>query len=82
MLIAGRELALTNQDKVLWDEVADVEPADFTIDTMRERVRRVGDLTQGIWDHSVSLLPLFERVGLAPPGEAPPPRTRSGPPRD
>ena len=67
---------------LLWDEVADVEPADFTIDTMRERMRRVGDLTQGIWDHSVSLLPLFERFGLAPPGEAPPPRKRSGPPRD
>ncbi len=67
---------------LLWDEVADVEPADFTIDTMRERVRSVGDLTQGIWDHSVSLLPLFERVGLTPPGEAPPPRKRSGPQRD
>jgi len=67
---------------LLWDEVADVEPADFTIDTMRERVRSVGDLTQGIWDHSVSLLPLFERVGIAPPGQAPPPRKRSGPQRD
>lgn len=65
-----------------WDEVAGVEPADFTIDTMRERVREVGDLTQGIWEHSVSLLPLFERVGLTPPGEAPPPRKRSGPARD
>ncbi len=65
-----------------WDEVAGVEAADFTIDTMRERVREVGDLTQGIWAHSVSLLPLFERVGLAPPGEAPSPRTRAGPARD
>jgi len=65
-----------------WDEVAGVEPADFTIDTMRERVREVGDLTQGIWDHSVSLLPVFERVGLAPPGEGPPTRKRNGAPRD
>lgn len=65
-----------------WDEVAACEPGDFTIDTMRERMRAVGDLTADIWDHGVSLLPLFERVGLAPPGEGPPPRKRSGPPRD
>lgn len=65
-----------------WDEVVDVEPADFTIDTMRERVRRVGDLTADLWDHRTSLVPLFERVGLRPPGEGPKPRTRTGPPRD
>lgn len=65
-----------------WDEVAACEPADFTIDTMRERVRAVGDLTADIWQHAVSLLPLFERVGLAPPGDGPKPRKRSGPARD
>ena len=65
-----------------WDEVVDVEPADFTIDTMRERVRRVGDLTADLWDHRTSLVPLFERVGLRPPGEGPKPRKRTGPPRD
>ena len=65
-----------------WDEVAAVEPADFTIDTMRERVRTAGDLTADMWDHRVSLAPLFERVGLKPPGEAPAPRRRAGPPRD
>ncbi len=65
-----------------WDEVAAVEPADFTIDTMRERVRSVGDLTAGIWEQRASLVPLFERVGLPPPGAAPAPRKRTGPPRD
>ena len=65
-----------------WDEVADVEPADFTIDTMRERVREAGDLTADMWQHAVSLAPLFDRVGLKPPGQAPPPRKRTGPPRD
>ena len=65
-----------------WDEVAAVEPADFTIDTMRERVRTVGDLTAGMWEHRVSLAPLFEKTGLKPPGEAPAPRKRTGPPRD
>ncbi len=63
-----------------WDEVGDVEPGDFTIDTMRARVKAVGDLTAGIWEHRVSLLPLFER--LAVKLEAPKPRARSGPPRD
>lgn len=65
-----------------WGEVADVEPGDFTIDTMRARVKKAGDLTADIWDHRVSLLPLFERVGLKPPGEGPKPRARKGPPRD
>lgn len=65
-----------------WDEVAAVEPGEFTIDTMRERVRAVGDLTHDIWEHAVSLVPVFERVGLAPPGEGPKPRKRSAPARD
>ena len=47
-----------------WDEVGDVEPGDFTIDTMRARVKAVGDLTAGIWEQRVSLLPLFERLGV------------------
>src|SRR5437016_7138939 len=33
-----------------WDEVADVDPADFTLGTMRERVADVGDLTAAMWD--------------------------------
>jgi bifunctional non-homologous end joining protein LigD len=50
-----------------WDEVADVDPADFTLATMRDRVASVGDLTAGMWDRKVSLRPLFERLGLEPP---------------
>ncbi len=47
-----------------WDEVRDVEPGDFTIETMRDRVRSVGDVSAGIWDHRVSLVPLFDRLGV------------------
>lgn len=58
-----------------WDEVGAVEPADFTIDTMPARVAAVGDLTKDIWDHRVSLVPLFERLGVKL--EAPKPRKRT-----
>ena len=50
-----------------WDEVADVDPADFTLTTMRERVAEVGDLMATMWDEKVSLLPRFERLGLEAP---------------
>ncbi|MBI2773641.1 MAG: DNA polymerase domain-containing protein [Chloroflexi bacterium] len=62
-----------------WDEVADVDPSDFTMATMRDRVKKAGDLTAGMWDHAVSLAPLFERVGEKPPGEGPKPRARRAP---
>src|SRR5919197_441897 len=42
-----------------WDEVADVEPEAFTVESMRERIARVGDLTAGMWRRKVSLLPRF-----------------------
>ena len=50
-----------------WDEVPDVEPGDFTLDTMRDRIADAGDLTAGMWERKVNLLPLFERLGLDPP---------------
>jgi bifunctional non-homologous end joining protein LigD len=50
-----------------WDEVAGVDPADFTLTTMRERVADVGDLTATMWDQKVSLLPRFEQLGLDTP---------------
>jgi len=50
-----------------WDEVADVEPADFTIETMRDRIAEVGDLTAGMWRRKASLLPRFERLELEAP---------------
>src|SRR5881409_4496914 len=47
-----------------WDEVAAVEPAAFTVETMRDRVADVGDLTADMWAHKVSLGPCFEKLGL------------------
>ncbi len=65
-----------------WTEVADADPADFTMKTMRARVKKVGDLTGGMWDHATSIARLFERLGIKPPGKGPKPRKRTGPPRD
>ena len=63
-----------------WDEVAAVEPGDFTMVTMRDRVQAVGDLTAGMWDKAVSLDPLFDalKVKRTLPKRSP----RPGPPRD
>ena len=54
-----------------WDEVADCEPADFTLATMRARFQQIGDRHDGIdaRAHSIEpLLELFERHGQ---GDAP-----------
>jgi DNA ligase D-like protein (predicted polymerase) len=59
-----------------WEEVADVDPAEFTLTTMRERLDEVGDLTAGIWRRKVSLLSRFERLGLEPPTSDEHPRDR------
>ena len=53
---------------LLWDEVAAVEPGAFTLETMRERVERLGDLTDGMWRRKASLLPRFRKLGLEAPG--------------
>jgi bifunctional non-homologous end joining protein LigD len=50
-----------------WDEVADVDPAAFTLASMRERIAAIGDPSTGIWRRKVSLRPRFERLGLDPP---------------
>jgi DNA ligase D len=50
-----------------WEEVPDVDPAEFTLRTMRARVAERGDPTAGMWDRKVSLRPCFERLGLGPP---------------
>jgi bifunctional non-homologous end joining protein LigD len=55
-----------------WQEVADVDPADFTVQTMRERIGGVGDLTSGMWRRKASLLSRFERLGLDAPSPASP----------
>jgi DNA ligase D len=50
-----------------WAEVAGVEPAAFTLETMRARVAAVGDPMRGMWRRAVSLGSRFERLGLEPP---------------
>jgi bifunctional non-homologous end joining protein LigD len=50
-----------------WDEVPGVDPAAFTLETMRDRVAKVGDPTAGIWKRKVSLASRFEKLGLEPP---------------
>jgi len=47
-----------------WDEVAMVEPEAFTIETMAERIRAVGDPTHGMWRRAVSLKLRFSKLGV------------------
>jgi DNA primase len=54
---------------LLWDEVAGVDPAAFTVPTMRDRIAAVGDPMRGMWRRAVSLAPRFEMLGLDPPKE-------------
>ena len=51
-----------------WEEVPEVEPAAFTIPTMRDRIDAVDDLTNGMWRRKRSLIPLFPKLGLDAPG--------------
>jgi bifunctional non-homologous end joining protein LigD len=48
-----------------WDEVAAVDPAAFTVGTMRERIAAIGDPMRGMWRRAVSLAARFERLGLS-----------------
>ena len=50
-----------------WDEVPTVEPEAFTLETMPARVKKVGDLTAGMWKRKVSLASRFEQLGLEAP---------------
>jgi DNA primase len=50
-----------------WEEVPGVDPAVFTLRTMRDRVEEVGDLTAGMWKRKISLVSRFDRLGLDPP---------------
>ena len=52
---------------LVWAEVADVDPAAFTIPTMRERIAAVGDPMSGMWRRKRSLAPLFRKLGLDAP---------------
>ncbi len=48
---------------VRWDEVADVEPDDFTIATVPQRFARLGDLHAGIDDAVFDISPLLQWAG-------------------
>ncbi|HEX7083962.1 MAG TPA: non-homologous end-joining DNA ligase [Gaiellaceae bacterium] len=54
-----------------WDEVPAVDPAAFTLGTMRARLAAVGDPMRGMWRSPPSLRRRFERLGLEPPLEPP-----------
>jgi len=56
---------------LLWDEAADVDPAAFTLETMRDRIADAGDPTAGMWERAVRLAPLYERLRLEPPDPEP-----------
>ena len=49
-----------------WDEVAAVDPAAFTLETMRARIAAIGDPMQGMWSRPPSLRPVFKKLGLDP----------------
>ena len=53
-----------------WDEVADVEPEAFTLETMRARIADVGDPMKGMWRNPPSLRSRFEQLGLEPPSDS------------
>jgi DNA ligase D len=53
-----------------WDEVADVEPEAFTLETMPARIAAAGDPMRDMWHEPPSLLPLFERLALEPPSNS------------
>ena len=52
-----------------WDEVADVDPAAFTMETMPRRLEEAGDPMEGMWRRPVSLVPRFEQLGLPSPAD-------------
>jgi bifunctional non-homologous end joining protein LigD len=52
---------------LLWGEVPDVDPAAFTVQTMRERIRELGDPMRGMWRRKRTLRPLFAKLGLDAP---------------
>jgi DNA ligase D-like protein (predicted polymerase) len=48
------------RDHTIWDEVPDVDPHDFTIRTVPDRYRLLGDLHADIDDHVFDIAPLLE----------------------
>jgi DNA ligase D len=66
---------------VTWEEIADLDPRDFTIATVPPRFAGLGDLHAGIDDTAFSLFELLhwaerdERAGIGDPGEPDQPQT-------
>jgi bifunctional non-homologous end joining protein LigD len=50
-----------------WAEVPEVDPAAFSLVTMRDRIPAVGDPMAGMWRRRVSLVPRFSALGLEAP---------------
>src|SRR5919202_1879124 len=50
-----------------WDEVPAADPTAFTLETMRERIAAIGDLTSGMWRRRVALRPRFSTLDLPTP---------------
>ena len=50
-----------------WGEVATVDPAAFTIETMRQRIEQAGDPMRGMWRRAASLGPRFAKLALPDP---------------
>jgi DNA ligase D len=48
-----------------WEEVATVDPAAFTVSTMRERIEETGDPMKGMWRRAVSLGPRFAKLRVS-----------------
>jgi bifunctional non-homologous end joining protein LigD len=51
---------------LLWEEVEDVDPARFTVETMRDRIASVGDPMAGMWRRKASLPSRFDKLDLEP----------------
>lgn len=51
---------------LLWDEVPNVDPGTFTLETMRTRIETVGDPMAGMWRNPPSLRTRFKKLGLDP----------------
>jgi bifunctional non-homologous end joining protein LigD len=52
---------------LLWDEVADVDPAAFTVESMPDRIAAVGDPMRGMWRSPPSLKGRFSALGEPEP---------------
>src|SRR3954453_256436 len=48
-----------------WDEVADVEPEAFTVETMPARIEAVGDPMRGMWKSPPSLSSRLDKLDLS-----------------